>query len=293
MWAALKENLSVRDAKSIARLISLIENEAEGYEQFLRELTIGSTTVVGITGAPGSGKSTLTDALIRAYVEEGKTVAVLCVDPSSPFNLGALLGDRIRMNAWYANPSVYIRSLASRGSLGGLSAKIMEVTDLLKASAFDLIIVETVGIGQSEVEVAGLADITILVLVPESGDEIQFMKAGVMEIADIFVINKCDRPGADILEKNLSMMLHERAGSTIPVIKTIASSGEGVQELKQQINALSSHRNRDKKLHLLADKAYKLIRERRMSDITKASLRDALEQEGEHFNLYEFIQPFI
>src|SRR5262249_37535052 len=146
---------------------------------------------------PGAGKSTLTDALIGEAIKQDKKVAVLCVDPSSPFNRGALLGDRVRMSEWYNHPKVFIRSLASRGSLGGLHPKIIEITELIKASLFDYIFIETVGVGQSEVEIAGLADVTVVVTVPESGDEIQTMKAGLMEIADIFVVNKADRPDAD------------------------------------------------------------------------------------------------
>jgi LAO/AO transport system kinase len=203
MWQQLLHNLKNGDIKSLARSISLVENEVEGYETFLQSLPVKDTGIIGITGPPGAGKSTLTDALIRAYVNDGKRVAVICIDPSSPFNLGALLGDRIRMSDWYNHPQVFIRSLASRGSVGGLNPKIIEVADTIKSACFDLIIVETVGVGQSEIEIAGIADITIVVLVPESGDEIQTMKAGLMEVADIFVVNKADRPGADTFIKNL------------------------------------------------------------------------------------------
>ena len=149
----------------------------------------------------------MTDALIGSLINEDKKIGVLCVDPSSPFNLGALLGDRIRMSEWYNHPNVFIRSLASKGSLGGLHPKIIEITDLMKAAGFDYIIIETVGVGQSEVDIAALADVTIVVLVPEGGDEIQTMKAGIMEIADIFVVNKSDRPDADTFVNNLKMML--------------------------------------------------------------------------------------
>ena len=160
-----------------------------------------AATIVGITGAPGAGKSTIVDGLIAEMVADNKTVAVLCVDPSSPFNMGALLGDRIRMNQWYTNPNVYIRSMASRKELGGLSPMMIEVTEYIKYCGFDYVIVETVGVGQNEVEIAGLADITVLILVPEGGDEIQTMKSGIMEIADIFVVNKSDRPGADLFRE--------------------------------------------------------------------------------------------
>jgi LAO/AO transport system kinase len=184
------------DVRSLARAISFIENEQQGYDDMLRFLQDDrSPKIIGITGPPGAGKSTLVDALIDELIREEKKIAVLCIDPSSPFNLGALLGDRIRMSQWYTHPDVFIRSLATRGSVGGLSPKIIEITDLIKSAQFDHIIVETVGVGQSEIEIAGLADITIVVVVPESGDEVQTMKAGLMEIADIFVINKSDRPG--------------------------------------------------------------------------------------------------
>ncbi|WP_315818704.1 methylmalonyl Co-A mutase-associated GTPase MeaB [Paraflavitalea speifideaquila] len=184
--------------KEIARGISLVENEAAGYEELLLSLPVlHDTKIIGITGPPGAGKSTLVDALIGTVSKDGKKVGVLCVDPSSPFNLGALLGDRIRMSEWYNDPNVFIRSLATRGSLGGLHPKIIEITELLKAADFDYIIVETVGVGQSEIEIAGLADVTVVVMVPEAGDEVQTMKAGLMEIADIFVVNKADRPDAN------------------------------------------------------------------------------------------------
>src|SRR4051794_4105909 len=195
--------------RSLARAISLVENKASAYIDILSELPPSPTShVIGITGPPGAGKSTIADALIGAMVAANKKVGVLCVDPSSPFNFGALLGDRIRMNQWYNHPNVFIRSLANRGSLGGLHPSIIEISDVMKAYGFDYIIIETVGVGQSEVEIAGLADTTIIVLVPEAGDEVQTMKAGLMEIGDIFVVNKADRPGADTFVKNLRQILH-------------------------------------------------------------------------------------
>jgi LAO/AO transport system kinase len=167
------------DIKSLARAISLIENEQQGHEDLLRSLSdYRGPKIIGITGPPGAGKSTLVHPLIDELINEEKKIAVLCVDPSSPFNLGAVLGDRIRMSKWYTHPNVFIRSLATRGSMGGLSPKIIEITDLVKSANFDHIIVETVGVGQSEIEIAGLADVTIVVVVPESGDEVQTMKAG-------------------------------------------------------------------------------------------------------------------
>src|SRR5690349_12038419 len=222
------------DTKYLARTISLVENESTGYEKLLEELPHNHVPVIGITGPPGAGKSTLTDALIGEIVKAGKKVAVLCVDPSSPFNMGALLGDRIRMSEWYTNANVFIRSLATRGSLGGLHPKIIEITELLKAAAFDYILVETVGVGQSEIEIAGLADTTVVVVVPEAGDEVQTMKAGLMEIADIFVVNKSDRPDADRFVKNLRQMLAPAFHSNkaeVPIVKTVALDKRGLKEL--------------------------------------------------------------
>ena len=296
MWQQLKADIIDQNIKSLARSISLIENEVAGYDSFLQSLPVTNTPVIGITGPPGAGKSTLTDALIESYVKSGKTVGVICVDPSSPFNLGALLGDRIRMSDWYNHPSVFIRSLASRGSMGGLHPKIIEVTDTMKAAGFNKIIIETVGVGQSEIEIAGLADTTVVVLVPEGGDEVQTMKSGLMEIADIFVVNKADRPGAAAYVKNLRQMLapafatHEQE---IPVIKTIASQKEGIIELREKIESHSSSQNKERKNWLLAEKAYQLLKNKRMADVNKQELKDAVEKEGTAFNLYRFVEKFV
>ena len=166
MWQQLNNQLIASDINTLARCVSLVENEVDGYEQFMQSLPVNNANIIiGITGPPGAGKSTLTDALIGKLIEDDKKVAVLCIDPSSPFNLGALLGDRIRMSQWHNNPHVFIRSLATRGSLGGLNPKIIEITDVFKAAQYDYIIIETVGVGQSEIEIAGLADVTIVVLV--------------------------------------------------------------------------------------------------------------------------------
>jgi LAO/AO transport system kinase len=286
------------DIKTIARNISLIENEAAGYEDILRSLPVTNKPVIGITGAPGAGKSTISDALISNCINNNLKVAVICVDPSSPFNMGALLGDRIRMNKWYNNPNVYIRSLATRGSLGGLHPKIIEITDLLKASLFDIVIVETVGVGQSEIEIAGLADVTLVVLVPEGGDEIQTMKAGIMEIANIFIVNKADRPGADAYIKNLHLMFtasHLPNDKTIPVIKTIATNNTGVDEVYKTIwQQLLLPANNKKRIWLLAQKAYQLIQAKRMKNIDKQLLlhKLTLALNDKKFNLYSFIENF-
>lgn len=297
MWQHLSAGIQTGDIKSIAKAISLVENDQPGYEELLQSLHANEKVkIVGITGPPGAGKSTITDGLIAEYTNQGKRVAVLCVDPSSPFNLGAVLGDRIRMSNWYTHPDVFIRSLATRGSMGGLHPKIIEISDLLKSSIFDVIIIETVGVGQSEIEIAGLADTTVVVMVPEAGDEVQTMKAGLMEIADIFVVNKADRPGADLFVNNLMQMLapafqnHEQE---VPVIKTIASQQTGIAELAEKIDQLQQHTNSsDRKFWLLAEKAYLLIQQQKMKGVTKKEIKEEIEKistEG-NFNLYQFVK---
>jgi LAO/AO transport system kinase len=296
MWQQQLNEIKKGNSKTLARCISLIENEVADYENLLEQLSFNNTPVIGITGPPGAGKSTLTDALIGLLVNDGKKIGVLCIDPSSPFNLGALLGDRIRMSEWYNNPNVFIRSLATRGSLGGLHPKIIEITDLMKAALFDYIIVETVGVGQSEVEIAGLADVTVVVVVPEAGDEIQTMKAGLMEIADIFVVNKTDRPDADTFVKNLRLMLapsFSNHTAPVPVVKTTASQKKGVAELLTAItlNMQQSIVN-IKRNWLLAEKAFHLIEQKRMHDVSKEDLKNKIAAEENNFNLYKFIKKY-
>jgi len=295
MWQQLTRALQNGNIRGIARSISLVENEAGGYEQFMKSLPGSPTPVIGITGPPGAGKSTIADGFIELLVKQHKKVAVLCIDPSSPFNAGAILGDRIRMSAWYNHPDVFIRSLATRGALGGLNPKIIVITDILKACPFDTIIVETVGVGQSEIEIAGLADLTVVVLVPEAGDEIQTMKAGLMEVADIFVVNKADRPGADLFVHNLNAMLgpaYSHRKAAIPVIKTIASQHTGIEELVDTVSGLLKTSNdNEKKNLLLAEKAWHLIQHKRMRDINKQQLVTAIKNKlaAGNFNLYQFI----
>lgn len=281
------------DFKSVARSLTIVENDLAGADQLLKSLTfINNAPVIGITGPPGAGKSTLVNALITKLADEGKKVAVLAIDPTSPFNFGSLLGDRIRMASHFNQPNVFIRSLATRGSLGGLTAKTIEMTDVLKAAGFSYVLVETVGVGQSEVEIAGLADITFVVLVPEGGDEIQNIKSGLMEIADAFIVNKADRDGADLFANNLKKIVRQK-GTDIPVFKTVASENTGIGEIGDFILHSAEQKN-SRKEYLLAEKAYKLIQQKRMGNINKVKLYQAVSEELKKpgFNIYSFADQF-
>ncbi len=294
----LQQGISEGQSLSLAKGITLVENNLEGYTDLLQSLKRNTNTqLIGITGPPGAGKSTLVNALLHEWTAANKKVAVLSVDPSSPFNYGALLGDRIRMSDFYLNDHVFIRSLASRGSLGGLNAKIIEISDVVLASHFDYVLIETVGVGQSEVEIAGIAETTIVVVVPEAGDEVQTMKAGVMEIADIFVVNKSDRPNASDFIKNLKILAHSKATNwETPVVKCIATQQEGISELNEMIKKhhLAIAQNADKKISLLTEKAYQLIQEKRMTDIDKQQLHKELSTlvlEND-FNFYAWLAAY-
>jgi LAO/AO transport system kinase len=279
--------------RQIARALTTVENNLKGADALLKSLTFTKDVpIIGITGPPGAGKSTLVNAIINNLLQQSKKIAVLAIDPTSPFNFGSLLGDRIRMASHFNHPDVFIRSLATRGSLGGLSSKTIEMADVLRASGFDYVIIETVGVGQSEVEIAGLADITFVMLVPEAGDEIQNIKSGLMEIADAFIINKADRDGADLFINNLKKIILQK-NEQLPIFKTVASKNEGIDEIIKFILSHSQIKNSRREL-LLTQKAYNIIQQKMMAGINKKKLQQdiakALKVEG--FNLYVFISNF-
>ncbi len=290
--------LRAGDVSTLARTLTWVENELPGSKELLEQLEPReNTAVIGFTGPPGAGKSTLINALIGHWTSSGKRIAVLAVDPTSPFNYGSLLGDRLRMAEHFNHPGVFIRSVATRGSLGGLSEKVIEMVDVMRCADFDIILVETVGVGQSEVEIAGLADTTVVVVVPEAGDEIQTLKSGIMEIADVFIVNKSDRDGADALVRALRQLTVDPRpdGWTIPVLKTSAARQQGIEEVSQSLaDHVASKAINRKKMQLLAEKAFRLIQQKRMRDVTKTDLVSALEkaQERGDFNLYRFVSKY-
>jgi GTPase len=229
------------DPRTLARVITAVENRTRGSAELLKALFpyTGHARVLGLTGAPGAGKSTLVDQLAKHFRKQNEKVGIIAVDPTSPYTGGAILGDRIRMQDHHADPGIFIRSMATRGSLGGLARTTADVSSVLDASGRDLVMIETVGVGQDEIDIVRLADITVVILVPGMGDDVQSIKAGIMEIADIFVINKSDRDGAEHVEREIRALQSLAArsdGWTPPIVKTIASDGRGVAELAQSIS---------------------------------------------------------
>ena len=282
----------------LAKTISQIENKVEGTDAYLANLVPKAIPIIGITGPPGAGKSTLIAGLVGEWIAAGKKVAVLSVDPSSPFHKGAILGDRIRMKDWYLHPQVFIRSFASRGHLGGLNSSMIELTTLLQAVGFDQIVLETVGVGQSEVEVASLADTIVVVLVPEAGDEVQMMKSGLMEVADVFVVNKSDRPDAQTFTNHIRQMMMENGLSEdlVKVVATVASQGIGIIDL---IQAIKAHQIAKTTLglnqKLVVAKVVQLIVAQKIRQLDLEKLEEdvsvAITKEG--FNIFSFTQNYF
>lgn len=234
----------------LARAISMVENRTPGWSELLKLLFphTGKARVLGLTGAPGAGKSTLVDQLARHYRKQDRTVGIIAVDPTSPYTGGAILGDRIRMQDHFSDPGIYIRSMATRGSLGGLARATADVTTVLDASGRDIVMVETVGVGQDEIDIVRLADITVVILVPGMGDDVQTIKAGIMEIADVFVINKSDREGAERVEREIRALqsLDIRSDHwTPPIVKTVATDGTGIAELAEAVHSYQAYLQRE------------------------------------------------
>ena len=289
------EKIFNNERRKVARAISIVEDLDSDASELLKQIHshVGNAYRIGITGPPGAGKSTITNQLTKLFRSESKKVGIIAVDPTSPFTGGALLGDRIRMNEIGNDEGVFIRSMATRGSLGGLSKKAIDAADILDAARYDFIILETVGVGQSELDIVQAADTTIVVLVPESGDSVQAMKAGLMEIADFFVLNKSDRPGADqavaSLQTTLMMKDHDENSWMPGIIKTVASENKGLDDVLNEINR---HRNfmQDKKFFL--SKREKQAKNR-IKEIVEEKLREELWSESGEKSLNSTLEKVI
>ena len=276
----LLQNFFKGDTRALSRIITRVENRSADSLTILQKLfpLTGRSQILGITGSPGSGKSSIVDRLAVAYRKQGKTLAIVAVDPTSPFTGGAILGDRIRMQTPGTDPGVYIRSMATRGHLGGLATATSDVVAVLDAAGKNPVIVETVGVGQDEIDIVKLADVSVVVLVPGMGDDVQALKAGIMEIGDIFVINKCDRPGVDKMERAVLAMLslaHRADGWVPPVVKTVATEGRGIDELVDTIDRCHAFfQNSASRI----DKKKEAARQRLMTLLEERLVNTALQQ---------------
>jgi LAO/AO transport system kinase len=287
--AGFAERILAGDRRAIARAATLIENRTPGSEALLRELfpRSGRSALLGITGAPGAGKSTFTNAAVRCLRAEQRTVGVLAVDPSSPFTGGAMLGDRVRMLEHHADTGVFVRSMATRGAMGGVARSTLEVALLLDAAGFDDVLVETVGVGQDEVEIARLADVVVVVLTPGQGDDIQALKAGLMEIADVFVLNKADQAGIEKLEREVEAMLALAAprkdGWKPPVVRTVAVEGVGIAEaLAQARQYRECTRRLERRAELWRHRLREMLRERLLERLPEGEVRAAAQAVAEN-----------
>ena len=278
----LIDKLRSGDTRALARAISTVENREPGSSALLKALFphSGKARIIGLTGPPGAGKSTLVDHLARLYRKENRTVGIIAVDPTSPYTGGAILGDRIRMQEHFSDPGIYIRSMATRGSLGGLARTTADVATVLDASGRDLVMIETVGVGQDEVDIVRLADVTVVILVPGMGDDVQTIKAGIMEIADIFVINKSDHDGAERVEREiraLQSLAVRHDGWTPPIVKTVASEGTGVKDLAAAIAEYESYLQKE---NLALKKSAENWQERLVEMLRDAMLEKSRQQLG-------------
>ncbi len=272
----LLEKLFAGEARAVARAITKIENGADGAAEIMKAVfpKTGNALVIGITGSPGAGKSSLVDKLALYYKEKGERIGIVCVDPSSPFSGGAILGDRIRMQTLGLDKNVFIRSMATRGNLGGLSRATVDAVAILDAAGFDKVIVETVGVGQDEVEIVKTADVSVVVLVPGMGDDIQAIKAGIMEIGDVFVINKADREGVLRTEKELESLLslaHRPDFWNPPIIKTVATESKGIEDLAKAIESYNDFQkqgeNLERRTAIARWRLLELLREKLLADV--------------------------
>ena len=289
------EKLYNSDRRSVARAISLVESGNSSSSSLLKEIyhKTGKAYRIGITGPPGAGKSTITNELTKIYTGQNKKIGIIAVDPTSPFTGGALLGDRVRMNDIGQMPGVFIRSMATRGSLGGLSKKAIDAADILDAAGFDLILLETVGVGQSELDIAQAADTTVVVLVPESGDAVQAMKAGLMEIADLFVLNKSDRPSAHqaatALKTILMMKAHDLNTWMPNIVKSVATERTGIPEIAEQIEKHKEHLLKQNKFQIKRENQLKI----RIKEIVEEKIRNELWTEKGKNSLNSILEKVI